>query len=550
MTNLLSQRWGVFVVFTVSLGVSNSTTIGQQIEANRHTAATSEIRAVLPAESAPREQLAIRRLPPLLDDTLFDSSRPISIDKLVLIALDNNKYLRVINFRPALWKTRIDEAASVFDPTIEFGGVYEEENSQLASLLTAAGTSATSQTRQSFEVPPIQNDNLSWSKRLHSGATVQLNYSGAFERLDPAGDFRIVNPAWRSGISAAIEQPLLRGAGRTANLSKINIARQLYSQANHDAQYATNYLVRSIRHAYWDLDLAHRILRILSEATSRAKKTYSDEEKRFTIGATTRAHVAQSQELYHRYRILTLDAKQALTEQERRCRQLAGLKGLDGSRFEPTQVAATDEPALDLEASVAVAMATRPELAAQRSKIEAYRHEVELRYNELLPDWRALGRVSLSGLNDNWSDSVSEMVDGEHPRWMVGMMYRRPVNNLQANALLRRAKLNVAQQQAVLTQLEHDARHELLRAYQSVVAAKERLTLQDERVGAAEQRLEASEKQYANRRLGEVDYLLRAQQTQTDALLGRARAIAAYRKSIDEWYYQRGTILAGERDGS
>ena len=121
---------------------------------------------------------------------------------------------------------------------------------------------------------------------------------------------------------------------------------------------------------------------------------------------------------------------------------------------------------------------------------------------------------------------------------------RRPVNNCLADSLLRRAKLKVAQQCAVLKQLEHDAKHEMQRAYQGMIAFRERLELQHTRVEAANERLESTAKQYRTRKIGELDFLLRAQEAQTAAELGLARAMADYRKAIEEWNYQRGAILA------
>jgi len=158
---------------------------------NRSTSETPEI---ISTES-------LHRLPPVYTDFARPPSLEISIDDAVFIALDNNKYLNVLSFRPDLWRTRIHEAAASFDPIIEMGGIYVEQNSQLSSRLTAAGTSATSQLSQTFAPTPGLNDNVSWSKRLDNGAVMQLNYSGIYERLKPTGAFRVVNPAWRSGLS-------------------------------------------------------------------------------------------------------------------------------------------------------------------------------------------------------------------------------------------------------------------------------------------------------------------------------------------------------------
>ena len=126
---------------------------------------------------------------------------------------------------------------------------------------------------------------------------------------------------------------------------------------------------------------------------------------------------------------------------------------------------------------------------------------------------------------------------------MAGVVYRRPVNNTLANSLLRRAILNVAQQEAVLEQLEHNATHDLRQAYIGVAATRQRRQLQQVRVEAARERLEASEKQYKTRKMGQVDYLLRAQEALTAAELSRSRALIEERKAIEQWNFERGAIL-------
>jgi|GEM_PF-4644317 len=490
----------------------------------------------------------IRRLPPTIDENFQSSPEAFDIDEVVLIALDSNKYLQTLSYRTPLWETRIDEAGAIFDPMFEIGGFYEDNRSPLASRITAAGTNATSQRRQSFEPPPIQNDNVSWSRRLGNGAVVQLNYSGIFERLDPAGQFRVVNPAWRSGVSAAIEQPLFRGAGIRANHAKIWIAQEFYKRAAHDIQQAMNYTVRTVRRGYWDLGHAIRVQEILAQANEQTSQLFEDEQKRFNIGVSTRSNVAQAKELHQRYRILELDARQAVIEQERRLRQIMGVPGFEpehpADSISASLEADAPDTTLDWDESVAMAIELRPDLIAQRHHIQAYRHEVGLRENETEPDVRAYGRAGLGGLDRTWPGTFEEMVDGDNPGWMVGLTYRRPVNNCLADSLLRRAKLKVAQQCAVLKQLEHDAKHEMQRAYQAMIAFRERREMQRTRVEAANERFRATEKQYRSRKIGELDFLLRAQEAQTAAELGLARAKSDYRKAIEEWNYQRGAILA------
>ena len=118
-----------------------------------------------------------------------------------------------------------------------------------------------------------------------------------------------------------------------------------------------------------------------------------------------------------------------------------------------------------------------------------------------------IGRVGLGGLDRDLDASVSETFAGDNPGYQVGFVYRRPVRNQLACALLRRAQLHVAQQQAYLDQLKFDITHEMQRAYQTLSTFRQRREMQVARLAAANERLKASQKQYETRRVGQIDYL-------------------------------------------
>lgn len=489
------------------------------------------------AEPAPGE-------PPTVHNFELQPDQALSIDEAVIIALDRNPYLRVLRLDPEISATSIAAESAVFDARVGASALYRRSDNPLTSQITAAGTTATSQTQREFLAHPNQPSHLSYSKKLPSGATARLQYSLPAEAIDPVGDFRIVNPAWRSGISAIIEQPLLRDSGARIARAKMHVARNVYLSSKKEVQVAMNDLARTTRLKYWNLLFALQSANIQAKALSRTKAMLENETKRSEIGASHKANVAVALELLQRVRLAELDARQSVLGQERELRMEIGFDGFDGTRIVLTDRDVDRTSHILWNEALPMAMTSRPEIAAQRHRIVAARSDVQRFGNELQPDLSLFGRLSTVGLGTAPDTAVGNSLELNHGEAALGISYQRSVNQTKARAQLRRAQLTLAQEEARLKQIEYETHMALLRAHQNLDSKKERLELLEVRITAAHERLDSSRKQFQNLHALRIDFMLRASEALTNAEIEKAQGELAYRHAVEEWAYQCGGLFA------
>ena len=127
----------------------------------------------------------------------------------------------------------------------------------------------------------------------------------------------------------------------------------------------------------------------------------------------------------------------------------------------------------------------------------------------------------------------------------MGIRYRRQIGERAANAGVRRAQLTVSERRNELRNLEHQALHQLAEAYQNIISNYQLiLALKDRRAAAAAQ-LQAREQIY-RQGVSTIDLLLQAQTRFADALVAEAEALVNYNKSLAEWEFSRGRIMAND----
>lgn len=157
-----------------------------------------------------------------------------------------------------------------------------------------------------------------------------------------------------------------------------------------------------------------------------------------------------------------------------------------------------------------LAVAQRPELAAQEAKIRAERYTVSLAYKEFYPDIEVLGRYDAF-----WQEDPL--------RPMVGMNLNMPLNKQKRWAAVREARARVVKEQAVLDSKIAELSFDVEQAYSRVDESRKTLDVYKGRlVPAARQSVESARASYT---AGSLDFL-RLIESQRQSL------------SIQEAYYQ------------
>ncbi len=126
--------------------------------------------------------------------------------------------------------------------------------------------------RQPFQVFGVDIQNTlrlggSISKLLPTGGTVSVSGTGRYTD-EPLG----FDSKYQTGLTLRVDQPLLRGAGKKATNSQIEVAKRGEVIAQQTGYVVANSLVRNIVAAYWELSFAQKEVQVRQESVGLAQE--------------------------------------------------------------------------------------------------------------------------------------------------------------------------------------------------------------------------------------------------------------------------------------
>jgi outer membrane protein TolC len=504
----------------------------------------------------------------------------LSLEESKRIALENNKQIALLRYQPGIQGTQIEQALSEFDTTFELGGGWSRQDRQVSTNIQTFGTGRTAVQQDLFgsqvgqggfgisstagaSNPEGINDSLGavptrsglgsipggnvlgLSKRNAAGGLTSIGYSLDYTKTDPVSQFVSVNPAWRSQVNLSVEQPLLQGAGVEYNRGPLLIARANYDWSIRQFDVNVRTLLRDVENAYWQLYFTYQDLYSREVGMRQALATWQKEKNKLDVGTAAKPDVAQAREQFEFFRAARTQALSRVLSAERSLRELMGLPPDDNRKIIPKDEPTIAEYEPNWDAGVLEAMDGRPELSAQRLAMRAAEIEVARQKNGLLPDLTLFGNYAISGLDNQYDQSIDRLTDNSFTDWTLAIRYRRQIGERSANAAVRRAEMSLTRERAELRNLEHTILHDLHEAYQNLVTSYDLIQIQKDRRQAAAEQLQAREEFYRQGRYT-IDILLQAQTTFADALRDESQAIAQYNQALAQWQFAKGTTLTND----
>jgi outer membrane protein TolC len=491
----------------------------------------------------------------------------LSLEEVKRIALESNKQIIYLGYQPGEAGTVIDSQLSAFDAFFELGGGWSRQDRQVSTNIQTFGTGRTAVQQDLFGTQVGQGgfgvnstlggatqdalstvpgaDVLGISKRNAAGGLTRFSYGLDYVRTDPVSQFILVNPSWRSYVDFRVEQPLLQGAGVEHNRAPILIARANHEQSIKSFEASVRTLLRDVENAYWQLYFTYEDLYSRETGMKQGLTAWQNEKNKLDVGQAAPQDVAQAREQFEFFRAQVTQALSRVLAAERSLRELMGLPPEDDRQIVPKDNPTTAEYAPNWQVAVIEAMDQRPELAAQRFVVRAADLELTRQKNGLLPDLTVLANYQISGLDNQFDQSIDRLTDNLFTDWTLAVRYRRPIGERAANAAVRRAQLALSRERYTLRNIEHTILHDLHEAYQNIITAFQLIEIQQDRRVAAAEQLRARHEKY---KIGQdtLDLLLQAQTTFADALRDERQAIVQYNQALVAWEFVKGTILSND----
>lgn len=458
-----------------------------------------------------------------------DGPLEVTVEKAIVLALQNNRALKVESFSPAIVQTAEEEARSVFDPAL-------------------SGTYARS--REKIDSPFIEKDkgeetlgSLGIAGRLPTGTDVGIGVTTKRTWSDLYSD-----DLHESRVGISVTQALLKGAGLGYNLAALRKARLDTASSRYELRGFTEALVALVEETYWDYALMQRQIEIYLESLKLAQQQKSETEEMIRVGYLAESELAAAEAEIALRREGLINARSSMEKTRLR---LLSLLNPPGAGLWHRPVVLLRQPAMpeatldDVDAHVDVAMKMRADLSQARLQVQSGDLELVRTRNGLLPRMDFFITLGKTGYADSFGRAFRDL-DGDSYDVGAGLSLALPLMNRQARAEHRRSLLvreqadEALQNVAQLVQVDvRSAYIEVSRAHEQVAATAATSALQEEKARIEKEKF----------RVGKSTSLLVAQ-AQRDLLSSRiseTQAVTNYLKSLIGLYRLEGSLL--ERRG-
>ncbi len=455
----------------------------------------------------------------------------IGIEDAIVLAMENNRALRVERLHPRINETYEQEEQAVFDAAI----VPEiSRRRAVAERLGRAGTSTESSIVDSV------TGSVAWTKLFPRGTDVALEASTSYTDSSLYSDTSTTN---RLGLT--VTQALLRGLDVRANLARVHQARLDTLISHYELRGFAEILLEEVESKFWDYALARRQIEIYSDSLNLAEKQRTETQERVTLGDLAETELAASRAEVALRRENLIRARSTLARERLQLLRLLSPSGtVDWNRDIILDYDTTppDVRLDDVEQRVEVALKMRPDLNQARLQIRRGDLEVVLTKNGLLPRMDMFISFGKTGYADTFNRAVDN-IDEDLYDVTWGLTGDVAPSNRMARARYARALMERTQWHHSLDNLEQLVQVDVRSAYVEVTGAQEQMAATAATRTFQEEKLRAETEKF---RVGKSTSLLvgQAQRDVVESQIAEIQAMADYLKSLVALYRLEGSLLS------
>ncbi len=457
----------------------------------------------------------------------------VTVEEAILLALENNRSLRVERFNPSILRTFEDQERAAFDPLATGSVSASRERGQFRSGTTGIPTdSRTSSTAAELGV----------SQFFPTGTEVGIDLSTERTWSDRYSD----QHATRGGLT--VTQALLRGVGLNVNLASLRQARLDTLSSQYELRGFAESLIARAEQAYWDYALAHQRIEIVAVSLELAEEQLRETDERIKIGRLAEIELAAAKAEIALRRVDLINARNTLATTRLRLLQLLNPPGKD---LWDREVILRDQPIVpdvildEVESHVEVALLFRPDLNQARLGVQRGDLEIIKTKNGLLPVMDLFITLGKTGYADSFGRSVSDL-DEDSYDISGGIILAYPLFNRDAQARHRRAMLSRSQSTEAVDNLAQLVEVDVRTAYIEVQRTEEQVAATAVARMFQEEKLRAETEKF---RVGRSTTLLvaSAQRDLVTSQISEIQAVVDYLKALVDLHRLDGSLL--ERRG-
>lgn len=311
-----------------------------------------------------------------------------------------------------------------------------------------------------------------------SGAKVRLGYTlrdlDNNLKLSSFSSLVRSNEEYQTFFGVNVEQPLLKGAWRSATLAGIRVASLSSDLAYQDYRRQMMVMVSTAVASYWELYLAQEQVRFFNDSVATAAKILTDNRARREAGRGSELDVMEAEAGLALRRSKLGEAEQKLFESVNKVLALASSTILETNR----QIRAGDEPRLSgeqfnfLEVWRA-ARSVNPDYLSQQLKLAQENVRLAYARSQRLPELNLKGSFGVNGLGETPGASWDDIENAGFPSWSIGAELRVPLGgDIRARNELRAAYIRCQEAKVGMQEIETAITSAINTALQKVRSAR------------------------------------------------------------------------------
>jgi outer membrane protein TolC len=418
----------------------------------------------------------------LLWSALAGEGRLLTYEDALAAAADNPT-LRQAELRLAQTQEDVRSAWGGFDPSLRLDGGWSRSQSL------------------QFQ-PPFPDPFRSVSESYNVGTTVSAvapsGTSGtltgrllSFRSDIEIDDGTFTQSYFQPDFQLNVSQELLRGVKLAYNLQNVRKAREGFGLAELEVERARQQARADVARAYWTWVHAERASEIARGSVEVATEALRVGGEQVSAGQLAPVERTRLEAALVRSRSDALTADHAVRQAEDTLLLLLG--AAPGEQLTPgSAIGDPAELTLDPAKAVDVALSQGLDVAVARARAEAAKLGLaDARHNQL-PSLTASVNAGFQGGDANGWGSAFELLGG-FPSFGVSGAFQVPLGGRAAKGQAERAALELAVQQASVSDVERQVRSQVEQQVRALVSARELVGLADANLRLAEETLAAED---------------------------------------------------------
>jgi len=399
----------------------------------------------------------------------------LSLKEAIRQAVEKNLDLRVELFNPALAEAEVRRARGIYDTHLTLETSYEDSSSFLSGLVRANELKTYKLNPGAYQLLP-------------SGGTLSAVFTNMHVSSN-ASTAAFGGSYWQSGLTLALNQPLLKNFGRDTTELNIQVAVQGKDGAMQRYRSRIMATVAQVQSEYYRLHSLRQDLESRRSSLELARRILTDTKARVAAGVLPAMETLNAEFGVSSREKELIDAERAVRDEVDTLRLLVQLEpGRDIITIDPPSRA--EISVVEAEA-ISQAVKNRPEFAELQAQLNAAELQQRVAKSRTQPDLNLTTSVALNGIGDEYGRNLERAGAADYPVWFIGLHLDYPLGNRTAENEYVNSRLKVEQVRVQQASLQESVANEVRAAIRAVQSSFKLLDVSDRNRAYGEERLKA-----------------------------------------------------------